>query len=293
MIVIVEQLAFNLITKASRNLRLKRTCKPFIKWAGGKSQLLPELTARIPTQFSRYFEPFVGGGALYFYIQPEKAYLSDSNAELMNTYEVVKSGVHALIKDLRKHIYEKEYYYALRNVDRTEEFSEWSNIQKASRLIYLNKTCYNGLYRVNSKGFFNTPFGKYDDPTIVDEGNLLACSKALRSATIVTSSFEWVREKAKRGDFIYFDPPYAPINKTSYFTSYNKDGFDFSMQQALHTLCVALDRKKIKFMVSNSSMPAILKLYKNFNIDYIKATRAINSKAAKRGRIDEVIVTNY
>ena len=167
-------------------------CKPFLKWVGGKGQLLAELRNRLPAHFNSYHEPFIGGGALFFALQPQNAHLSDINPELINCYQVVRDDVDELIEDLQKHIYEKDYFYKIRAADRTESFKDWTNIQKASRLIYLNKTCFNGLYRVNSKGQFNSPFGRYTNPTICNAENLRACSLALRSANIDLKSFEAV-----------------------------------------------------------------------------------------------------
>lgn len=267
--------------------------RPFVKWAGGKRQLLPELLKRLPAKFNRYFEPFVGGGALFFRINPEKAYLSDINEELINAYKVIQDRPNDLIRDLSKHRYERAYYEELRNVDRKPAYSRWGSVRKASRLIYLNKTCFNGLYRVNSQGQFNTPFGRYENPIILDEANLLACHQCLRKARIFVASFDEVLKKAKRGDFVYFDPPYAPLSATAYFTGYSKKGFDGEMQVRLRDVCNALDKKGVQFMVSNSSAPLIIDLYANFRLERVKAGRAINSKGNKRGKIDEVIVRNY
>lgn len=268
-------------------------CKPFLKWVGGKGQLLPELIKKIPRNFKKYYEPFVGGGALFFHLLPEDAYLSDINVELINAYEVVKEHVEALIQSLSMHVYDETYYYQIRNVDRTPEFQSWSEVERASRLIFLNKTCYNGLYRVNSKGEFNTPFGKYTNPTIVDEENLRACSKALQRVTIRRAPFEAIEKKITHEDFVYFDPPYVPISNSASFTSYDRKGFDLATQEDLFKLCQSLDAHDVKFMLSNSAVPFVLDLYKQFNIETVKAIRAINSKGAKRGEIDEVIITNY
>lgn len=267
--------------------------KPFVKWVGGKTQLLPELRARIPSNFSKYFEPFMGGGALFFHLQPEHSTLIDINEELTLAYRVIKYQTEELIADLKRHIYEKDYYYQIRNADRTDEYKSWSDVQKASRLIYLNKSCFNGLYRVNSKGEFNTPMGSYKNPKIVDEINLRACSQALQKAQIVNASFLEVEEKVRGDDFVYFDPPYAPLNATSNFTGYSQKGFDNQMQLDLRNLCDRLHARGIRFMVSNSNAPLILDLYDHYKIELVYATRAINSKANKRGKIPEVIVTNY
>lgn len=276
-----------------KGIKTNVRAKPFVKWVGGKTQLLAELTARIPNNFSRYFEPFVGGGALFFYLQPEPSVLIDLNKELINTYRVIKDKTEELIAALKQHTYEKEYYYQVRNIDRTNEYESWSDVQRASRLIYLNKSCFNGLYRVNSKGEFNTPFGRYKNPRIVDETNLRAASTALQKAQIITGSFLEVESMINRDDFVYFDPPYAPLNATSNFTSYSQGGFDGEGQEELRNLCDRLNQRGIRFMVSNSSAPLILDLYQDYHIDFVYATRAINSKGDKRGKIPEVIVTNY
>jgi DNA adenine methylase len=276
-----------------QEIDINTKAKPFLKWVGGKTQLLPEITARIPDHFSRYFEPFLGGGALFFHLVPEDSILIDINEELTNTYRVIKDKIEELIADLKQHIYEKEYYYHIRNIDRTNEYKSWSDVRRASRLIYLNKTCFNGLYRVNSKGEFNTPMGRYKNPKIVDEANLRACSKALQKVQIITGSFLEVEEKITSSDFVYFDPPYAPLNATSNFTGYSQDGFDQKMQLSLRDLCDRLNAQGVRFIVSNSSAPLILDLYSNYKIEFVYANRAINSQGDKRGKITEAIITNY
>jgi DNA adenine methylase len=267
--------------------------RPFLKWAGGKTQLLPELLKRVPKTCDRYVEPFVGSAALFFALQPQKAVISDVNPDLVNVYTVIQSNVDSLIQDLKQHRYEKTYFYDLRNIDRTSAYQNWTPVRKASRLIYLNKTCFNGLYRVNSQGHFNTPFGSYKHPTIVDEQNLRACSAALQHIEIRLDSFESVLQNTAPNDFIYFDPPYAPLSDTANFTGYSRDGFGVEMQIRLRDVCVELHTKGIKFMASNSSAPFILDLYQAFNIHFVDAARAINSKGDRRGKIKEVIITNY
>lgn len=268
-------------------------CRPFIKWVGGKTQLISELTRRLPLSFNRYFEPFVGGGALFFSLQPKTAFLSDINDELINAYLVVRDRVESLIRSLRRHTYEEDYYYNVRAWDRDPSYSRKSAAARAARLIYLNKTCYNGLYRVNAKGHFNVPFGEYNNPTILDASNLRECSRVLFNATIDRQGFLDVEKQAKKGDFVYFDPPYAPLSATSKFTSYASGGFGADEQKALRDVCIKLDRKGVKFMLSNSSAPLILELYKRFNVEFVKANRFVNSKVAGRGKINEVIVRNY
>lgn len=271
----------------------KINCRPFVKWAGGKSQLLDELISRVPAQFSRYFEPFVGGGALFFHLQPKKAYLSDINPEVINTYQTIKNKIDELIAELKSRIHSSEYFYKIRNADRTRDYQNWSDVKKASRFIYLNKTCFNGLYRVNSKEQFNVPFGKYKNPKIIDENNLYACHQVLQLAQINLASFLHIEEIVEQDDFIYFDPPYVPLNQTSNFTGYSRGGFDKEMQKELKKLCDRLTKSGVRFMLSNSSAKTILELYENYNIEFVYATRAINSNAGKRGKIAEVIVTNY
>jgi DNA adenine methylase len=267
--------------------------KPFVKWAGGKKQIIAQLTARLPKNYNRYFEPMIGGGALFFHLAPEKAFISDVVAELINAYSVVQRAVDPLLDDLRQHVHTKAYFYELRGADRSGQMAHWSNVQRASRFIYLNRVCFNGLYRVNSQGHFNVPFGEYKNPRLVDEANLRACAAALKSTEISVSSFEALEDRAEEGDFVYFDPPYLPLSQTACFTSYSQDGFDMARHEALRDLCQRLDRRRVKFMLSNSSAPAVRELYRMFNLTEIEANRAINSDAQARGKIREVIVTNY
>jgi len=267
--------------------------RPFVKWVGGKGQLIPELTKRLPCTFARYYEPFIGGGALFFHLQPEQAFLSDINDELINVYNVVKCNVEALLKELSRHVYEASYFYNIREADRRPNYKQWSAVRKASRFIYLNKTCYNGLYRVNSKGYFNAPFGDYRNPKICDPENLRLCSEALQHTEVSCSSYHVVDERTRPGDFVYFDPPYAPLTATSNFTNYSKGGFRKEDQEELRNVCSRLDKKGVKWMLSNSSTPLILDLYREYNVETISASRAINSKGSLRGKVKEVIVRNY
>lgn len=273
--------------------RPRSACRPFLKWAGGKSQLLPHLLRRVPNSYNRYIEPFLGGGALFFALQPKSSYLSDCNPELMNCFEIVRSSVKELIQELGNYRYDKEQYYAVRALDRSEDFSGLSPIKRAARLIYLNKTCFNGLYRVNSKGHFNVPFGAYDDPKILDADNLVLCSLALTKTILKQASFEDVVDIAQPGDFVYFDPPYAPLSDTSDFTHYAKDGFTDSAQELLLLVCLKLHQNGVKWMVSNSNVPLIRELYRGFNIEPVAASRSINSKAEKRGPVVELIIRNF
>ena len=217
--------------------KLEKGTYPIVKWVGGKRQLMFELLKNMPKSHNRYFEPFIGGGALFFELQPENAYISDMNEELINLYSIVRDNVYELISDLNKHEVSKEYFLEIRNLDRTDKYKNLSNVQRASRFIYLNRTCFNGLYRVNSQGQFNVPYGNYKNPRIVDENNLLNCSELLKNTEIKCADFSEILTKVKKGDFVYFDPPYVPLNETSSFTSYTKDGFDMDMQFKLREVC--------------------------------------------------------
>lgn len=252
-----------------------------------------ELLKNMPKNYNRYFEPFIGGGALFFELQPDNAYISDMNEELINLYSTVRDNVYKLIHDLSKHEITKEYFLKIRNLDRTEKFLNLSSIERASRFIYLNRTCFNGMYRVNSKGEFNVPFGNYKNPRIIDENNLLNCSELLKKTEIKCADFSEILNKVQKGDFVYFDPPYVPLNETSSFTSYTKDGFDIDMQFKLRDVCDELDSMGVKFMLSNSDTKLVNDLYENYEIKKVFASRQINANADGRGKITEVLVKNY
>ena len=273
--------------------KLKSETYPIVKWVGGKRQLMFELLKNMPKSYNRYFEPFIGGGALFFELQPDNAYISDMNEELINLYSVVRDSVDELIEDLSKHEVSKEYFLEIRNIDRSEEYSKLSNVERASRFIYLNRTCFNGMYRVNSKGEFNVPFGNYKNPRIIDEHNLLNCSELLKKTEVKCADFSKILNKVQKGDFVYFDPPYVPLNETSSFTSYTKDGFDIDMQFKLRDVCDELDSMGVKFMLSNSDTKLVNELYANYEIKKVFASRQINANADGRGKITEVLVKNY
>jgi len=287
----------NLIDDASRIIANKP--KPFVKWVGGKRQLLAQFRLRNlypPEKFNpktgRYFEPFVGGGAVFFDLLPQKAFLSDLNNELVITYNVIKNDVENLISLLKKHKINKEYFLKIR----AQNPKNLSDLNIASRFIYLNRTCFNGMYRVNSNGGFNVPFGKYTNPLICDEENLKKASKVLQNVEIKKQDYKEVLKKAKKGDFIYFDPPYYPISKTSSFTSYTSEAFLEKEQVELRDTFEKLHKKGCFVMLSNSDTPFINKIYteiKGARISKVSAGRAINSDASKRGKITEVLVTNY
>ena len=273
--------------------QLKNEIYPIVKWVGGKRQLMFELLKNMPKSYNRYFEPFIGGGALFFELQPENAYISDMNEELINLYSVVRDNVYELIEDLGKHEVSKEYFLEIRNIDRSEKYAGLSSIERASRFIYLNRTCFNGMYRVNSQGQFNVPFGHYKNPRIIDESNLLNCSKLLNKTEIKCADFSEILTKVQKDDFVYFDPPYVPLNETSSFTSYTKDGFDIDMQFKLRDVCDELDSMGVKFMLSNSDTKLVNELYANYEIKKVFASRQINANADGRGKITEVLVKNY
>ncbi len=278
---------------------LEEKPKPFVKWVGGKRQLLKQFRllnlyppANFDPKLNKYFEPFVGGGAVFFDLLPEKAELSDLNEELVITYNVIKNDVDGLIKSLKKHKYEKEYYLKVR----AKNPKELSDVEVASRFIYLNRTGFNGMYRVNSKGGFNVPFGRYNNPIICDEKNLRRVSKSLQKVSINHQDYKEVLKNAKKGDFIYFDPPYYPISKTASFTSYTAESFLEKEQTELRNTFAELHKRGCFVMLSNSDSPFINKIYSEIpsaKITKVEAGRAINSKGSKRGKITEVLVTNY
>jgi DNA adenine methylase len=270
------------------------TIPKFVKWAGGKTQLINQLVPLLPKNFNRYIEPFVGGGALLFYIlqkYPDKeVIISDVNKELMITYEVVKNDVEKLIKKLKEHKTEhnKEYYYKSRDVDP----NTLNDIEKAARFIYLNRTCFNGLYRVNSKGGFNVPMGKYANPDIVQEDKLRLISKLLQNVTIKCESFEKVLTYAKKGDFVYFDPPYYPL-KVNSFTTYHHEEFLDKEHKQLAEVFKRLDKKGCLVMESNSTADFVRKLYLKYDVKFVNARRVINCRAEGRGIINEIVIRNY
>lgn len=230
-----------------------------------------------------------------FYIQPPVGTINDSNTELINCYKVIRDSIDELILDLRKHKNEKDYYYAIRDLDREPNFKNLDPVQRASRIIYLNKTCFNGLFRVNSSGQFNVPFGSYNNPKIVDEIVLKAVHNylATKNIQIMNVDFEQSVKNAKMGDFIYFDPPYDPVSDTSSFTGYDLNGFGKSEQERLRDVYKKLSDKGCFVLLSNSATGFILDLYKDFHIVKVAANRNINSVATGRGKIDEVLVMNY
>lgn len=268
---------------------------PVLKWVGGKRQLLPYITKYIP-KYTTYYEPFIGGGALLFELQPNKAVINDINEELINVYINIRDNYNELIEELKKYKNDEESYYQIRELDRDKEkYSNLSSIQKAARIIFLNKTCYNGLFRVNQSGEFNSPFGGYKNPNITNEITLKAVSNYLNNSEIKFScdDFETVLNNIKKDSFVYLDPPYDPISNSSNFTGYSKGGFDRNEQMRLKKKCDFLHSQGVKFLLSNSSTDFIRDLYKDYIIETIPAKRIINSNSDKRGEVDEILVRNY
>ena len=260
------------------------TARPFLKWVGGKRSILPELTARMPQTYSAYCEPFLGGGALFFSVKPTKAYLSDLNFYLALAYRAVKGDVERLISTLKVHElkHNKDYYLKAR----LRIAKEQDPTKIGALLIYLNKTCYNGLFRVNQSGAFNVPMGSYTAPKILDEENLRACSKSLQGVVIDARPF-W-QTAVEKGNFYYLDPPYHKA-----FSSFDSSGFDDKDHEKLAAFCKELDQAGCCFMVSNSDTPFIRKLYDRFGIEQVEAGRFVSCKGTQRGKEKELIIRNY
>lgn len=264
---------------------------PIVKWAGGKKSLLGQFQPHFPPKgsYQRYFEPFFGGGAVFFHLKSPQSYLFDLNEELIALYQVIREDVEGLIETLRQHRNEEAYFYQVRALDP----GTLTPVEQAARFIFLNRTCYNGLYRVNRRGQFNVPFGRYDNPTICDPRKLRAASAALQNAHLKVADFALVLELARSGDLIYFDPPYEPLSSTSNFTSYTRGGFSSEEQRRLAEVYRELDALGCLLMLSNSTADLIQELYRDYQLHEISARRAINSKAEGRGVIIEYLVTNF
>lgn len=275
--------------------------KPFLKWAGGKRQLVDAITPYIP-KYDTYFEPFIGAGAILFSQQPHKAAINDLNSQLCTTYRAIRDNVDELIEELKYHTEQNQirgadYYYEIREMDRNPNFKTLSDVKIASRMIYLNKTCYNGLYRVNQQGLFNTPYGRYKNPAICEEEVLRAINKYFdkNQVSILNGDFAEATKEAKKGDFVYFDPPYDSPNCTN-FTGYQASGFDHDEQTRLMETMSDLTERNVKCLLSNAATPFIEELYsqnKAFHIEYVEATRMINSDANGRGKVKEVLIRNW
>jgi DNA adenine methylase len=275
--------------------------KPYLKWAGGKRQLLSEIKKHLPKNIQNYtyYEPFIGAGAVFFELQPKKAIINDFNAQLILTYTAIKENVGELIALLKKHKdkNDEEYFYEIRNLDRnTIKFNKLTKVEKAARLIFLNKTCFNGLYRVNSQGLFNVPYGKYKNPAICEEIVLRQISKYLNTyeIDILNGDFEQAVTTAGENSFVYFDPPYHSPDKTN-FTGYQADGFDEQEQERLRNVMVKMTQRGSKCLLSNSDTEYIRKIYDYdfFEIISVQAKRHINSDSAGRGSVNEVLIKNW
>lgn len=269
--------------------------KPVLKWAGGKTKTVNQFSKYFPAEFKNYHEPFVGGGAVFFNLFPQikrsnaTAFLSDNVEELINLYEVIRDDLENLIKISKDHIYDRQYYYKIRSL----EPKILSKTERASRMLYLNKTCFNGLYRVNSRGQFNVSFGDYVNPVIVDEAGLRNASAAFQSAKLLTGDFELVLENAESGDFVYIDPPYVPLSATSNFTGYTPGSFSTGDHYRLREVFEILKNRGCYVMLSNSNTETVRQLYKGCNIKTVNAIRAINSDITKRGTIKELVILSY
>ncbi len=272
-----------------------RAAAPIVKWVGGKTKLLPELIARLPPRFNRYFEPFAGGAALFFSRAPKDAVLGDTNSHLIEMYQAVAANVEDVLGVLETHrrAHERpEYYYETRAYWNDGMWMDDPSV-RAATFIYLNKTCFNGLWRVNREGRFNVPRGDYDDPSIFDPNVLRAASEVLKHASLRKTSYELTTASATAGDFVYFDPPYDPVSKTSNFTSYTKDAFGKDQQRQLAEHARELRKRGTHVMLSNNDTAYVRSLYEDFCIDNVKCGRSVNSKGDKRGKVDEVIITSY
>jgi DNA adenine methylase len=261
---------------------------PFIKWVGGKTSLLPELLKHVPAPLRRYHEPFVGGGALFFAVRPRRATLNDNNPELAHCYQQVRDDVYGVLDALARHVYERTHFEAVRAL----EPARLPAAERAARFIFLNKTCFNGLWRVNRAGRFNVPFGRYKNPRFADPASLITASHALKGVEIRHSPFEEAMARAAPGDFVYLDPPYDPVSATASFASYTAGGFSWEDQKRLAHACIVLNRRGVRFLLSNSATDRVRELYSGFEQRLVRAPRFINSKADRRGHVDELLVFN-
>lgn len=279
-------------------MRKNKLVKPILKWVGGKRQLLDEIDQRLPKKISYYVEPFIGGGAVLFDKQPQYARINDYNEELINVYRVVKDNPNELIEELVVHEEKNEqlgseWFYHVRGLDRESNFDELSNVEKAARIIYLNKTCFNGLFRVNSAGQLNVPYGRYKHPNIVNEVGIRALHKYFSEADIDMRQGDFAEclKDLPKGAFVYLDPPYMPITATSAFTGYTQEGFGYDEQVRLRDECIKLREQGIHFLQSNSDCEEIRELYKDFKIETVAAKRSINSRGDRRGAVKEVLIS--
>lgn len=273
----------------SKNVLLK----PVLKWVGGKRQLLDEILPLLPASPKLYVEPFLGGAAVLLAKQPKSALVNDANSELINVYSVIRDQPDDLIERLREHNSKNSsgYYYEVRALDRSPSFASISAVDRAARIIYLNKTCFNGLYRVNSAGQVNSPYGRYKNPNIVNEAGIRALSSYLQGDIKLTcGDYSLALKDLPRGAFVYLDPPYMPLNQTSSFTGYTEGGFSYDEQIRLRDECLSLREQGIRFLQSNSDCEEIRSLYESFDIHTVQAKRSINSKGSGRGAVNEVLI---
>ncbi|MFW6109444.1 MAG: DNA adenine methylase [archaeon] len=265
---------------------------PILKWAGGKRKLSDEIIALMPKDYRNrtYHEPFFGGGAIFFQIKPKKGSINDVNKHLINFYRIVRDKPDELVETARQYPYDKKVYYELRDRFNHEEITD---VEQAALLLYFNKTGFNGLYRVNSKNEFNVPFGRYKNPTIVPENRIYEASELLEDVEIFNKDFTYIIDYSNPGDLVYFDPPYLPVSDTADFTSYSSDGFSYDDQLMLVDTCKKLDEKDAYFVLSNSSVKLLVDKYEEyFTVHTVQAARSINSKASKRGAVNEILVSN-
>lgn len=271
--------------------------QPFVAWAGGKQQLLPEIRKEIKRagNFGTYYEPFVGGGSVLFDLLPKKAVINDYNTELINTYRIIMTNVESLIARLKPLENTAEEYYRIRALDRSPSYQQLSNIKKAARFIYLNKTSFNALYRVNRKGYFNVAYGKRKKVKIVQADNLRKISQYLNNNDIrlYTGDFADIFKNVKPDSLVYFDPPYVPANEIANFTRYTDNQFRESDQRRLAYQCQQLDKLGVKLIASNSNTPIVRELYRGFNFKNVSARRFINVKSTRRNKVDELLITNF
>lgn len=271
--------------------------QPFVAWAGGKQQLLPEIRKEIKRagNFTTYYEPFVGGGSVLFDLLPKQAVINDYNAELINAYRVIKTDVDDLIAELAKGENTAEEYYRIRALDRAPGYQRLSKVKKAARFIYLNKTCFNALYRVNRQGYFNSAYGKRKKVNIIQADNLSKISQYLNDNDIKlhTGDFAEILENVEPDSLIYIDPPYVPANEIANFTRYTDNQFRASDQRRLAYQCQQLDKLGVKFIASNSNTPIVRELYRGFNFKNVSARRFINVKSTRRNKVDELLITNF
>jgi DNA adenine methylase len=263
------------------------SARPFLKWAGGKTQLLGELLSRFPETFNRYHEPFLGGGAVFFALQPKRAVLSDINPDLIAAYQAIRDDVDAVMRHLHRHRADPEHFYKVRAL----KTNRMKAAARAARIIYLNRTCFNGLYRVNQRGQFNVPYGRYANPKICNRDNLLAVANTLKSAVLRNQSVLNIARQVRRNDLVYFDPPYDPVSLTASFTGYTRGGFGREAQERLAKLFLRLAERGVHVVLSNADTPFVRQLYRGCRIERVMARRAINSRADRRGVVGEVIVT--